>query len=77
MMGNNSTVSEWKEKFRLPQPTPRPSGDIKFLVVGATKNSMYFRLPAVGRLFPPTPLMKIITYLPWTLLTIKFYLSFY
>ena len=39
--------------------------------------AMYFRLPAVGRLFPPTPLMKIITYLPWTLLTINFYLSFY
>ena len=24
MMGNNSVVSEWKENFRLSQPTPRP-----------------------------------------------------
>ena len=39
MMGNNSVVSEWKENFRLPQPSPRLfSGDILFLVVEATSN---------------------------------------
>ena len=36
MMANNS---EWKENFRLSQPTPRPfSGGILFLVVEATKS---------------------------------------
>ena len=39
MMGNNSTVSEWKENFRLPQPTPRLfSGGILFLVVEASNS---------------------------------------
>ena len=40
MMGNNSVVSEWKENFKLPQPTPRLffSGGILFLVVEATNS---------------------------------------
>ena len=39
MMGNNSVVSEWKENFRLPQPTPRLfSGGILFLVVEASNS---------------------------------------
>ena len=40
MMGNNSVVSEWKENFRLSQPTPRLfSGNILFIAVEA-KNSV-------------------------------------
>ena len=39
MMDSNSMVSEWKENFRLPKPTPRLfSGGILFLVVEATNS---------------------------------------
>ena len=39
MMGNNSVVSEWKENFRLSQPTRRLfSGGILFLVDEATNS---------------------------------------
>ena len=40
MMGNNSVVSEWKENFKLPQPTPRlfAGGILLSLVVEATNS---------------------------------------
>ena len=50
MTGNNSAVSEWKENFRLPQPTPGLfSGGILFLVVEATNSSF---LTILSRMFP-------------------------
>ena len=39
MVGNNIVVSEWKENFKLSQPTPRLfAGGILFLVVKATNS---------------------------------------
>ena len=49
MMGSNSVVSEWKENFRLSQPTPRLfSGGILFLADEAT-NSL---LTISSKMFP-------------------------
>ena len=55
MMGNNSVVSEWKENFRLPQPTPKLfSGGILFPVVEATNSllSDHFILNVPGVVVP-------------------------
>ena len=40
MMGNNIVVSEWKQNFKLPQPTPRlfAGGILLILVVEATNS---------------------------------------
>ena len=40
MMGNNVVVSEWKQNFKLPQPTPRlfAGGILLILVLEATNS---------------------------------------